>query len=351
MPVIGSEIPTTSVSDKENGMEEETDELENSNNEDQTAQQQQLSPRKKTKRRYLYDPEQDKNEKRTIRKEYRRLITSTEENRQDYIKADSNGLAETLKKANNLYKKVRNTHEAILDSRILVLSADLNVQKARRMKIDNNAFDTDDYIAKLTNFMGEQQTRGEDEDVHLDWLGLGKVAARYTNRAPSMDFMLGPLSIEQKERVKGKTPARIEKDEKDLKTPISMKERDIERQENETTRNVKMIADLIQEKQPINFFEFIINPESFGQTVENMFYLSFLVRDGQVSIDDENGQPVLSRCESATAEDYENGLIKKQVILEMDMTLWKQLIEVYEIRKSVIPTREKKEHTSGKWYG
>ncbi|CAG8559662.1 7450_t:CDS:2 [Ambispora gerdemannii] len=352
MPFIGSNISAIRVSDKENGMEEETDGHENSSDEDQSVQRQQLPPRKKAKRRNVYDPEQDKNEKRTIRKEYRNLITSTEENRQDYIKADSNGLSETLAKANNLYKKVRNTHEAILDSRILVLSGDLSVQKARRMKVDSNAFDTDDYIAKLVNFMGgEQQTRGEEDDGHLDWLGLGKVAARHTNRVPSVDFMLGPLSIEQKERVKGKASARIEKDEKDLKTPISMKERDIERQENETTRNVKMLADVIQEKQPINFIELIINPESFSQTVENMFYLSFLVRDGQVSIEDEDGQPVLSRCESATAEDYENGLIKKQVVLEMDMALWKQLVEIYDIKKSVIPTREKKEYTVGKWYG
>jgi hypothetical protein len=57
-----------------------------------------------------------------------------------------------------------------------------------------------------------------------------------------------------------------------------------------------MIFDVLGEKQPINFFEFIINPESFGQTVENLFYLSFLIRDGKVNIDDESGQPILSKC-------------------------------------------------------
>src|SRR5436190_12057148 len=118
-----------------------------------------------------------------------------------------------------------------------------------------------------------------------------------------------------------------------------MKEEDIERQENETTRNVHTIANILQEEQPINLFEFIVNPESFGQTVENMFYLSFLIRDGKASIDDESGQPILSmciliyiisacifrirsldcflssliiiaRCEAATSEDYQGGLIK-----------------------------------------
>lgn len=56
-----------------------------------------------------------------------------------------------------------------------------------------------------------------------------------------------------------------------------------------------MVFDILGESQPINFFKFIINPESFGQTVENLFYLSFLIRDGKVSIDDDSGQPVLCK--------------------------------------------------------
>jgi hypothetical protein len=50
----------------------------------------------------------------------------------------------------------------------------------------------------------------------------------------------------------------------------------------------------------INLFKFIVNPHDFAQSVENLFYLSFLIRDGKVALEtDENGEPVI--CQSFVA--------------------------------------------------
>ncbi|CAG8635812.1 14148_t:CDS:2 [Acaulospora morrowiae] len=285
-----------------------------------------------------YDPDQDKDEKRWLRREYRTLITETEERRQDYLRSESNGLSQNIVKANELVQKVKNTHEATLDSRLLVLTSDLGVQKARLMKLDSNMFDADDYISKLITLMGGRQVSDEEEPT-LNWKEVGEIASHYTQRVPT-----------QKERKSG-IRQNLVKDKKEMTMPKQLGEKDIERQENETTRNVIMIWEILNEKQPINFFEFVINPESFGQTVENIFYLSFLVRDGKVSIDDDEGQPILSLCEPPTAEDYNNGLLKKQLIMGIDMNTWRELIEVYDIRQTAIPTRKSREKTTGKWYG
>ena len=52
----------------------------------------------------------------------------------------------------------------------------------------------------------------------------------------------------------------------------------------------------------MNIFKFIINPNDFGQSVENLFYLSFLIRDGKCafSVDEESGEPTISESFPAT---------------------------------------------------
>jgi hypothetical protein len=44
----------------------------------------------------------------------------------------------------------------------------------------------------------------------------------------------------------------------------------------------------------INLFKLVINPQSFAQSVENIFYLSFLIRDAQAAFQiNEEGEPLV----------------------------------------------------------
>jgi hypothetical protein len=67
-------------------------------------------------------------------------------------------------------------------------------------------------------------------------------------------------------------------------------------------------------------FEFVINPRSFGQTVENIFYLSFVIRNAMAKVEeDANGFPIVSWVEESEGDaDAEN----KQTVLELTWKNW-----------------------------
>ncbi|KAG0232762.1 nuclear protein [Actinomortierella wolfii] len=340
-------------------------------------------------------------EQRKIRTEYRKLISDTEAHRKEFLDPLNTGLLDNVDQANRLFKNATGTMEATLDSKLLVLSADLGVEKSRHLRIGQAGFDESEYLTRLVNCMGGHEIEGgsrsgpsrrrhdatvdangdyaveddNDDDMEasnggLDWSRVGRIAAKWTQRVPTMDFMLGPMSVEHKSRQIGPR-TRIVRDPKQMRKPQELQEADIARQENETTKNVRQIASILEQAEGrVNLFRLVVNPESFGQTVENIFYLSFLVRDGRASISEadadnpdseleegvdyegRNIQPMVEACEEPTAQDYENGLLKKQLVMEIDMAMWKELIEVYDIREPMIPTRPiREEHVAGKWYG
>jgi hypothetical protein len=68
-----------------------------------------------------------------------------------------------------------------------------------------------------------------------------------------------------------------------------------------TREEVEAVMDRhkISQDGGILLFPFAINPKSFGQSVENLFYISFLIRDGNVAVDqDRHGLVTIRKIHS-----------------------------------------------------
>ncbi|KAF8210397.1 Nse4 C-terminal-domain-containing protein [Mycena galopus ATCC 62051] len=310
-----------------------------------------------------YDPDQDPEERRVVRKGYRSLAKSVEEHQHNLNDYSAQQLTDQVKKADELFHRVKGPQEATLDSAFLLMASNMGAQKARAMKSGSGSFDIDDFVSKLVTFMGggkqldvDNDSDGEDAEVQggpLAWDRIGRKALAKSHRVPAMGFMLGPLSIEQKKRNFTKR-AKFEKDKADMRAPQEIKEEDIARAENETTKNVATLETLLAEEDgPINLFTFVINPDDFAQSVENIFYLSFLIRDGKVALEtQDDGQVVIYICQQPDDADYIAGLKKRQIVLEFDKATWQRAKEVFKITKSKIPQRPPaRTKLGGKWYG
>ncbi|CDH49860.1 non-structural maintenance of chromosome element4 [Lichtheimia corymbifera JMRC:FSU:9682] len=298
--------------------------------------------------RTAFDPKQDKEERRRLRKKYRSLIGETEGNKRELAQMGSEGLGSSIDRGNKLFKEVRNPLEAVLDSRFMTLTADIATQRARNANIGNSAFDADEFISKVKRFGTRSNARELDD---LDWKRIGHHAAAHSDRVTSIDFMLGPLKTEKKER---KTAGRrnIIRMDTNAVRPTQLDETDLQNQENETSANVNEIYRLLNENGPYNYLKFVTNPTSFSQTVENIFYVSFLIRNALAEIDDSTGEPMLSICSPPTEDQIADGVTKSQLIMNMDMALWKEIVYTYNLQSSVIPTRTRSPLavTGTKWY-
>ena len=90
------------------------------------------------------------------------------------------------------------------------------------------------------------------------------------------------------------------------------------------------------ENGDVDFFEMVLDPTSFGRTVENIFYLSFLVRDGHVNLFlDEDKLPILRPVRNKKAlpsTPSNSGNNKgKQLVIALSMEEWKDLCKEWSI--------------------
>jgi len=106
---------------------------------------------------------------------------------------------------------------------------------------------------------------------------------------------------------------------------------------------VANIQRILDANGAVNLFKFIINPDDFAQSVENLFYLSFLIRDGSCSleIDPDSKEPMIFSVEKPTQQEYDDGLTRRQFVFEFDQETWRRAIEAFDITGCIVPARPK----------
>jgi len=295
-----------------------------------------------------FDPNQDVHERRRLRKDLREIHKEAADNRQEWLKTDNDGLIEAVHRSNTLFQNVKQTSDATIDSRFLTIAGELTLKKTQKIAMEEGAqgLDVDRFVSKCISFMnagggGTQRRRGADADDSddegdigdaLNWEWLGSQACfPYNMRPPTSGFLLGPLSIQKRVRtVRARTQRLSRQTNVETTRPDELKADDLKSAENGTLvylckkirerlnhvqsegqaiAEERVTDDMTAEEEAtvldecniagdggVPLFRFALHPTSFGQSIENLFYVSFLIRDGFVGIQhDADGMPTLRK--------------------------------------------------------
>jgi len=291
--------------------------------------------------------EEDSNvDQAVVRAGYRSLmddITNNEEELGDVSGMCHTQLKEYMEANEALYQQVSAPQEAVLDARVLKQISRLCRTQAEQMSANITQFNQQEFAEKLMANMGGGGIS------RRKWILLGTQVKTMFKRSPCLTYLYGALDTtppppkERKERDVRATQATRVKDLVATKDTIMQEAEASDNQTEQLVQHVfKCLASVWKQggKVPVNFFRFVIDPESFGATIENLFHVSFLVKEGKVNISVDEGLglpvivPVSSRraAEGGAAEERKN-----QVVMNMCMDDWQKLKESLQVRRALIP--------------
>ena len=179
----------------------------------------------------------------------------------------------------------------------------------------------------------------------LNWSKLANLYWLRGSVPIPLTFLYGPLAT-QRRRVAPRARTLDDRDARHKTTArevvASAMQDDLEQSTAHMVRHVYGVLCQSGDER-VNFYRFFINPASFAQSVENLFYISFLVRDGKVQLQvDEDGVPYVQVAQTDEIDD--DAHIAHQVAT-FTYPAWQAMIEKYSITELFIPHRKTEEDT------
>mmetsp|Transcript_39816 Transcript_39816/g.88514 ORF Transcript_39816/g.88514 Transcript_39816/m.88514 type:complete len:333 (-) Transcript_39816:1185-2183(-) len=278
-------------------------------------------------------PTQTDKDRRVIRANYRNLQTTVVQDKAKLSAADgASELQRLLEKANELHKNVEKPREHAEDAKVMVGLTELGFESAKQLAQKQTGRSVMDFIRALrTNYVHttDPQYDGMEDPGAFSWHELGTHAAEYFRPAPGVSCMLGPMDAQPKVRKVAQRQAK-----RPLGEVVRPQELDsiVEENKQETDRHMEEMFEILTELKQVAVSDLVCNHKSFGQTVENLFTLSFLVRDQRVYLYHDAAlglmvQVVLSK-KDAPVQPNRRPDEQSQFIISLTMADWQEMCRI-----------------------
>ena len=269
---------------------------------------------------------------------------------------DSKRFEATLARVNQLGVQAIETREQAVDTGLLLHLSDIGVNMARNLDPGGAGRTPGDLVAALVSAFVPALDAADsvrENPALFDWAELGRRVAHAFRPGVGMKCMLGPLQdAKPKEKRSTQRRARDQLASEvmpDVLTNAGKTDAEVQ----ETDKNLDEMLRVIQREKCLPLPLLVLNKESMAQTVENIFTLSFIVKEGGASLSqDEEGDWVNVHAENPNAtrgqpdsaspgeRARKSAARTRQLVTRFDMADWRAMVEDVGHHPTFITHRE-----------
>ncbi|KAB2027961.1 hypothetical protein ES319_D05G068200v1 [Gossypium barbadense] len=285
--------------------------------------------------------EEDAGDRRVLRSKYLAVMTKISDARNEISNVDSNKFNIIINEVDNLHQQVSKPREQVADAEALLGLA--NTLATSVKSISCEGISVADFVNCLIREFGKS-TRSletqENEQISIDWKEIGVAVSPFFRTCKGICTMLGPMSNELKQRKPMVTRKRAVRPT-DTTRPDEVDETGAE-EKTDTDRNMAVMFEILRRKRQVKLESLILNRSSFAQTVENLFALSFLVKDGRAKmVVNGSGSHIVSPKNAPAASSIASGeAAYSHFVFRFDFKDWKVMMNAVPVGEELMPHRE-----------
>ncbi|GMJ02302.1 hypothetical protein like AT1G51130 [Hibiscus trionum] len=273
---------------------------------------------------------------RTLRYRYLAVKNLIFDERDDLSCTDSAKFNSIFNAVESLHQHVQRPREQIADAEALL---DITNTLLTSVKATNgDGITVTDFVNSLLTDFAKQSSR-QDGRTLIDWKKIGTEVSHVSRISPGCRTMIGPMDTRIKQRRANVRRKRVrrEKDEQ----PEEVDDSDAQKGTN-TDSNMSIMFDILRKHRMVRLEHLILNRNSFAQTVENLFALSFLVKDGraEIKVDDKGLHRVSPKNAPTATAVASKEAVYNHFVFRFDFKDWKLMTDYVEVGQELMPNRD-----------
>ncbi|CAN4109082.1 unnamed protein product [Withania somnifera] len=277
--------------------------------------------------------------RRVLRSHYLNFKSRISAERDNISTVDSDRFRSIIEEVERLHRQVQKPREQVADAEALL---DITTTLVTTVKAHSNGgVSPSDFVSCLLRDFGHEggsSRRTEEDGNSINWKDVGCAVSLVFMRPPGCCTMIGPMNTEIKQRnpvvrKKRVTPVESERPEELEET--------VGEDKTDTDKNMATMFQILRRHKSAKLENLILNRSSFAQTVENLFALSFLIKDGRadITVDAKGCHRVSPRNAPASNAVLSGEVSYNHFVFRFDFKDWKLMLASVAVGDELMPNR------------